>query len=81
MATNQSQYEEMCDIFKKYQKGELAPVEHAHWIETYDYTGTYYITCSNPKCGLVWWLEEGNAKDNEMFYCPKCGAIMDEEVE
>lgn len=59
---------------------DLKPVTHAHWIETYDWTGTYYVTCSNPKCGLAWWLDEGTAEDNEMFHCPKCGAIMDEEV-
>ena len=57
---------------------EVAPVVHAHWIEVEDYSGTVYPECSH--CGLVWWLEEGTAEENEMYYCPKCGAIMDEVV-
>ena len=24
-------------------------------------------------CGLVWCLNEGTPKENEMAYCPKCG--------
>lgn len=56
---------------------EVAPVVHAHWNEFSDYTGTCYAECS--RCGLLWWIEEGTAEDNEMYYCPKCGAKMDEE--
>lgn len=54
---------------------ESAPVVHAHWNETFDYNGTCYVECS--RCGLLWWIEEGTAEENEMFYCPKCGAKMD----
>jgi len=25
------------------------------------------------ECGLVWWFEVGEPKENEMNYCPKCG--------
>ena len=57
---------------------EVVPVVHAHWIEVEDYSGTVYPECSH--CGLVWWLEEGTAEENEMYYCPNCGAKMDEEV-
>lgn len=49
----------------------------AHWKEFEDYGGNVYPECS--RCGLVWWLEEGTAEENEMYYCPKCGAKMDEE--
>lgn len=58
---------------------DVAPVIHAHWKEFEDYSGTVYPECS--RCGLVWWLEEGTAEDNEMYYCPKCGAKMDEEAQ
>ena len=54
---------------------DVAPVIHAHWNEFSDYTGTFYAECS--RCGLLWWIEEGTAEENEMFYCPKCGAKMD----
>lgn len=56
---------------------DVAPVVHAHWKEYEDYSGAVYPECS--RCGLVWWLDEGTAEDNEMYYCPKCGAKMDEE--
>lgn len=58
---------------------EVAPVIHSHWKEYEDYSGAVYPECAH--CGLVWWLDEGTAEDNEMYYCPKCGAIMDEEVD
>lgn len=58
---------------------DVAPVIHAHWDEFSDYTGTHYAECS--RCGLLWWIEEGTAEENEMYYCPKCGAKMDEEVD
>ena len=57
-------------------KEDVAPVIHAHWKEFEDYSGAVYPECS--RCGLVWWLDEGTAEDNEMYYCPKCGAKMDE---
>jgi hypothetical protein len=49
---------------------------HAHWKEVEDLSGTVYAVCSN--CDLAWALNDGDAYDNEMFYCPKCGAKMDE---
>ena len=55
---------------------EVAPVVHSHWKEYEDYSGAVYPECA--RCGLVWWLDEGTAEDNEMYYCPKCGAKMDE---
>ncbi len=61
-----------------YEPADVAPVVHAHWDEFSDYTGTHYAECS--RCGLFWWIEEGTAEENEMYYCPKCGAKMDEVV-
>ena len=66
-------------IAESTESEDVAPVVHAHWIEVEDYSGTVYPECS--RCGLVWWLDEGTAEDNEMYYCPKCGAKMDEEVD
>ena len=58
---------------------DVAPVTHAHWNEFSDYTGTCNAECT--RCGLLWWIEEGTAEENEMFYCPKCGAKMSEVEE
>lgn len=67
------------DLVDRVPEVELAPVVHSHWKEYVDYSGAIYPECAH--CGLVWWLDEGTAEENEMYYCPKCGAIMDEEVE
>ena len=49
-----------------------------HWKKIgYDYGDIY--ECS--ECGLLWWLEAGTPKDNEMYYCPKCGKRMDDFIE
>lgn len=65
-------------MVREYPTEDVAPVVHAHWKEFEDYSGAVYPECS--RCGLVWWLDEGTAEENEMYYCPKCGAKMDEEV-
>lgn len=66
-------------LIKDSETEDVAPVIHAHWKEFEDYGGNVYPECS--RCGLVWWLEEGTAEENEMYYCPKCGAKMDEVIE
>ena len=44
------------------------------WIETDDgWDGTYFV-CSN--CGCPWTLIDGDPRDNDMNYCPNCGADM-----
>lgn len=63
-------------LIKDLETEDVAPVVHAHWKEYVDVGGAIYIECS--ACGLIWWLDEGTAEDNEMYYCPKCGAKMDE---
>ena len=63
-------------IAESTESEDVAPVVHAHWKEYFDVGGAIYIECS--ACGLIWWLDEGTAEENEMFYCPKCGAKMDE---
>ena len=49
------------------------PVKHGHWIKT-DYEGTY--ECS--VCGEMWTLNDGTPEENNMNYCTRCGAKMDE---
>lgn len=52
------------------------PVKHGHWIKT-DYEDTY--ECS--VCGEMWTLNDGTPKENNMDYCMRCGAKMDEVEE
>jgi rubredoxin len=52
---------------------DVAPVELAHWIQANDIDETAW-RCS--KCDLTWILNEGTPSQNEMRYCPKCGAYM-----
>ena len=52
---------------------ELQP--HGRWIEESDYDGDSVYVCS--ECGETWTLIDGTPQDNNMHYCPKCGAIMD----
>ena len=55
---------------------DVAPVVHARWIEWDDGEGDTF-ECS--ACGEVWTLNAGNPIENNMHYCPRCGARMDEE--
>jgi DNA-directed RNA polymerase subunit RPC12/RpoP len=56
---------------------DVQPVKHGYWEEVIDYGGwgdTHY-RCS--VCGEEWYLEDGKPKDNNMNFCPRCGARMD----
>lgn len=58
---------------------DVAPVKHGHWIEQDGYDGDTYYDCS--ACGHSWVTIEGTPQDNEMNYCPYCGAKLDEVSE
>lgn len=58
---------------------DVAPVKHGHWIEQDGFDGDTYYDCS--ACGHSWVTIEGTPQDNEMNYCPYCGAHMDEVSE
>ena len=53
---------------------EAEPVRHGRWIPWDGVEGTYQCSV----CGADWDCLEGTPMDNEMYYCPNCGAIMDE---
>lgn len=60
-------------------KADVQPVKHGYWEEVTEYGGwgdTHY-RCS--VCGEEWYLEDGKPKDNNMNFCPRCGAKMDAE--
>lgn len=51
--------------------------KHGHWKLVQDYDDEHW-QCS--ACGCEWYLADGNPEENNMHYCPECGAKMDEEV-
>lgn len=51
---------------------DVAPVRHGRWEEL-DEEGCY--SCS--VCGAEWVTIEGTPKENDMDFCPHCGAKMD----
>ena len=54
---------------------DVAPVRHGRWIEQCEES---FYSCS--ACGTEWVTIEGTPKENDMDFCPHCGAKMDEEV-
>ena len=65
------------DRLNEIPAADVAPVVHAKWKEeSPDYLdGDSVYICSI--CGETWNLEAGTPKENNMNYCPNCGAKMD----
>ena len=53
---------------------DVSPVRHGRWEEL-DEEGCY--SCS--VCGNPWIIIDGTPQDNEMYFCPHCGAKMGEK--
>lgn len=61
----------------KKQLADIQPVRHGRWIaEDEDYVDDTYI-CS--ACGYEFVVTAGDLKSNELNYCPRCGAKMDDK--
>lgn len=54
---------------------DVMPMVHGHWIHQNGYGDDLYYTCS--ACGCDWLCIEGTPEENNMRYCPECGARMD----
>lgn len=69
-----------CETYKEWIEGlptaDVAEVRHGHWIEWDDGEGDTF-ECS--ACGETWTLNAGNPEENNMHYCPNCGAVMDKK--
>ena len=66
-------------IIEAVPAADVVPVRHWRWNEeSPDYLdGDSVYVCS--VCGETWTLIEGTPLDNNMHYCPNCGALMDKE--
>lgn len=58
---------------------DYAPVAHGEWSEVEGYDGDCHYQCS--LCGEEWTLNDGTPLENNMNYCPRCGARMDGKEE
>ncbi len=56
---------------------DAIPVKHGKWIENKGFDGDCYYTCS--VCHCDWTTIDGTPTENNMRYCPECGAKMDLE--
>ena len=65
----------------EYELADVAPVRHGRWerrnMGLWD--EDYAYVCS--VCGEVWNLIDSTPEDNNMNYCPNCGALMDGKEE
>ena len=66
-----------CELICKAPTVDAVLVKHGHWKEVDDGWDGIYYECS--ECGLSWALNDGTPEENDMYYCPKCGARMDLE--
>lgn len=69
-------YAPKCEDFK--DRSRFVELSHAEWVEDEDMYGDPIYHCSN--CNEHFVLEEGTPTDNCYFYCPNCGAKMDEQA-
>ena len=56
---------------------DVVEVRHGEWIEKDDGWDGVLYTCS--ACGCDWTTIDGTPFENNMRYCPECGAKMDGE--
>ena len=76
---NDNMYLDAVDTSADVQKiihSEPDALIHAHWEQSE--TEEDIFECSY--CGYDAYISDGTPKENEMFYCPFCGAVMDEEA-
>lgn len=65
------------EAFRQIKVADVQPVRHGRWNEESPdcLDGDSVYVCS--VCGETWTLIEGTPLDNNMHYCPNCGANMD----
>ena len=67
----------VANLLKAQEPVDAVPVVHGQWIEIEDSYGDCHYQCT--ECGEEWNLDAGTPEENNMNYCPNCGAKMDGE--
>ena len=62
------------ELIDEIPAADVVPVVHGHWVEQEDGRGETYYDCSI--CGESWTTIDGTPMQNNMNYCPNCGAKM-----
>lgn len=65
------------EVFSELPTADVVEVRHGEWIEKDDGWGGVLYTCS--VCDCDWTTIDGTPFENNMRYCPECGAKMDGE--
>ena len=65
------------DLENKIEDKKLVEVRHGEWIEKDDGWDGVMYTCSVCRCD--WITIDGTPFENNMRYCPECGAKMRKE--
>lgn len=61
----------------KKQLADIQPVQHGRWIPEDEYYEDSIYICS--ACGHEFIIADGDLESNELNYCPRCGAKMDDK--
>ena len=69
------QYAKWREYFVEMPSAQHEPHE-GHWILRESPDGGEQYECS--ECGVLWEFNDGTPEDNEAYFCPNCGAKMDE---
>lgn len=56
---------------------DVQPVRHGRWITEDEYYVDDTYICS--ACGYEFIITDGDLESNELNYCPRCGAKMDDK--
>ena len=63
---------ELCSAIYVVTKALQEPERKKGQWEDFDYDNSYLCT----SCGEIWILNDGTPEENNMNYCPNCGADM-----
>ena len=66
----------IASLLDKTPRADVAPVIHAHWTRVND-AENVYMCDGKDGCGCCIQVTRGTPIDNDLGFCPHCGAKMD----